>query len=146
MLQNISWFIISYECLFAVAAIRIVCGRACRLRPRVLSPLPCKSLRPCALLLRATRITADAMRIVCGRECCRRRRRACRLWPCMLPLPPPPRVSSVAVHVATAAARVICGHACCRRRRACRLWPCASPLWAMRVAPGPTVQSCNRKK
>ena len=91
-----------------------------RLRPCVLSPPPCKSLRPCALLLRATRITADAMRIVCGRECCRRRRRACRLWPCMLPLPP--RVSSAAMHVAAAAARVVCG----RARRRCG--PCVSLL------------------
>ena len=69
----------------AVGVATAGCGCRCRchpyrLWPWVLSPPPCKSLRLCALLLRAARITAAAMRVVCGHECCRRRC-ACRLRP-----------------------------------------------------------------
>ena len=130
------------------AAIRVVCGHAgrcrcgCRLRPWVLSPSRVSSV--------AVGVAAAAIRIVCGRACCRHRRasRCGRARCCCGPRvsPPPPCASSAAVNVAAAAARVVCGRECCRCCGACRLWPCASPLWAVRVAPGPTVQSCNRKK
>ena len=59
---------------------------------------------------------------------------------------PPLCMLSVAMNAAAAAAHVIRGCACYHHHRMCHLWLCASPLWAMCVAPGPTVQSCNRKK
>ena len=130
------------------AAIRVVCGHAgrrrcgCRLRLCMLLPSHVSSV--------AVGVAAATIHIVCGRVCCCHRRAShCGCARCCCGprvSPPPPCTSSAAVNVAAAAARVVCGHECCRCCRACRLWLCASPLWAVCVAPGPTVQSCNRKK
>ena len=121
--------------------IRVVCGHAgrrccgCQLRPCVLSPL------------RVSSVAVGVATVGCGS---RRRRHPYRLRPCMLSPPPckslrPWALLLQAAHIA-AAMHVVCGCECCRCHHVCHLWPCTSPLWAMRVTPGPAVQSCNRKK
>ena len=115
----------------------------------------------------AVNVAAAAARVVCGRA-----RRRC--GPCVSLLGPQyshviekkklvkkrkrknEKTLTAAVKSLLRAMRVVCGRAC-RRRHACRCGrarcccgPCISPprvsSVAVRVAPGPTVQSCNRKK
>ena len=107
---------VSSAAVGVAAAICVVCGHAGRRR------CGCRQ-RPCMLSL--SRVSSVAVGVAAAGCGCRRRRasRCGRVRCCCGPrVSPPPCASSVAVNVAAAAARVICGHA----RRRCG--PCVSLL------------------